>query len=457
MMGQQSRTESLFYYFRLEDQIPQDHLLRLIDRYVDFGFVRERLKNFYSSTGRPSIDPEVLLRLLLVGYLHGITSERRLIEEVRMHLAYRWFSRLGFERQIPDHSTFSKNRHGRFRGVGIFLEVFEEIVRRCLKAGLVEGKRLSVDGTLVTANASPQRGTKPEHLHEVAKVSRTVREYLADLARENPVSENEEKPAPQSVAARYVSTTDPEACWASKYGGRSVPSYFDHYLIDNASCIILGVEATQARFRQETLAARRMLEQVKERFGVCPEGVGADKAYGSGEFLAWLLERNIQPYIPVIDRRHQTHRHFTRDQFQYDSAENAFRCPQGQALRYRGMCRQGQGYIYQTTESQCRGCPVKNRCTNGATRRIFVHWHEPARQRARELAQTPAYDWSKRERNKIEALFSELKLRVGLRRLRLRRLWNVSEQFYLAATAQNLKRLVRFLSQQKSVPIPCST
>src|SRR5713101_9937710 len=157
MMGQQPRVESLFYYFRLEDQIPQDHLLRLIDRYVDFGFVRERLKNFYSSAGCPSIDPEVLLRLLLVGYLHGITSERRLIEEVRMHLAYRWFTRLGFDQEIPDHSTFSKNRHGRFRESGVFREVFEEIVRRCLEAGLVEGKNLAVDGTLVQANASPHR------------------------------------------------------------------------------------------------------------------------------------------------------------------------------------------------------------------------------------------------------------------------------------------------------------
>ncbi len=457
MMGQQPRSEPLFYYFRLEDQIPEEHLLKRLDRCIDFAFVRERLRETYSAIGRPSIDPEVLLRLLLVGYLYGITSERRLMEEVRMHLAYRWFSRLGFEREIPDHSTFSKNRHGRFRGVRIFLEIFEEIVRRCLEAGLVEGKRLTVDGTLVTANASPRRGTKPEQLHEVAKVSRTVRKYLADLARENPVSENEEKPAAQSMAARNVSTTDPEACWASKSGGRGVPSYFDNYLIDNASCIILGVEGTKARFRQETLAARRMLAQVKERFGICPESVGADKAYGSGEFLAWLLERNIQPYIPVIDRRHQTHRHFTRDQFQYNSAENAFRCPQGQTLHYSGMYRQKQGYIYQTTESQCRGCPVKNRCTSGAIRRIFVHWHEPARQRARELAQTPAYACAKRERNKIEALFSELKLRVGLRRLRLRRLWNVSEQFYLAATAQNLKRLVRFLSQQGSAPIPCST
>ena len=132
MMGQQPRTDSLFYYFRLEDQIPDDHLLKRLDRFIDFGFVRERLRDTYSAMGRPSIDPEVLLRLLLVGYLYGITSERRLMEEVRMHLAYRWFSRLGFEREIPDHSTFSKNRHGRFRGAGVFLEVFEEIVRRCL-------------------------------------------------------------------------------------------------------------------------------------------------------------------------------------------------------------------------------------------------------------------------------------------------------------------------------------
>src|SRR6202049_3554981 len=302
MMGKQPRTEPLFYYFRLEDQIPEDHLLKRLDRFIDFGFVRERLRNTYSAIGRPSIDPEVLLRLLLVGYLYGITSERRLIEEVRMHLAYRWFTRLGFEQEIPDHSTFSKNRHGRFRDSGIFLEIFEEIVRRCLAAGLVEGKRLTVDGTVVAANASPQRGAKPEQLEGVAKVSRTVREYLAEVAQENPVWEHEENsPAHNSVAARYISTTDPDACWASKYG-RAVPSYFDHYLIDNASCIILGVEATQARFRQETLAARRMLAHVKERLGVCPESLGADKAYGSGEFLAWLLQRKIQPHIPVIDR-----------------------------------------------------------------------------------------------------------------------------------------------------------
>lgn len=159
-------------------------------------------------------------------------------------------------------------------------------------------------------------------------------------------------------------------------------------------------------------------------------------------FTAWAIELTTGAgYLAWIN------------QFQYDPAENVFRCPQGQTLRYRGKDRQGQGHIYQTAESQCRGCPVKKRCTGGSVRRIFVHWHEPARQMARELPQTPAYTRSKRERNKIETLFSELKLRMGLRRVRLRRLWNVSEQFYSAATAQNLKRLVRFLAQQA----PCST
>src|SRR5882762_12019606 len=170
MMGEQARAESLFYYFRLEEQIPEDHLLRMLDRYIDFSFVRERLKSFYSATGRPSIDPEVLLRLLLVGYLYGISSERRLLDEVRMHLAYRWFTRLDFNAEIPDHSTFSKNRHGRFRQSGVFREVFEEIVRRCVAAGLVQGETLAVDGTMVAADASQQSRVRREQLRRGACV-----------------------------------------------------------------------------------------------------------------------------------------------------------------------------------------------------------------------------------------------------------------------------------------------
>jgi transposase len=278
MMGQQPREECLFYSFRLEDQIPETHLLRLIDRYVDFSFVRDRLQPFYSPTGRPSIDPEVLLRLLLVGYLYGIGSERRLLDEARMHLAYRWFTRLGLDQEVPDHSTFSKNRHGRFRQAGVFREVFEEIVRRCLAAGLVEGRRLTVDGTMVYANASPHRRVSREQVAEVAQVSRTVPEYLADLERQNPVAE----PPP---ASGIMSATDPDATWAVKWG-RAGFAYYDNYLIDNAGRVIVDVAATPARFRHESLAARRMLERIGQ-LGLHPESLGADKAYGSGEFVAW--------------------------------------------------------------------------------------------------------------------------------------------------------------------------
>jgi transposase len=436
MMGQLPRMESLFYYFRLEDQIPEDHLLRLIDRYVDLSFVRERVKDFYSLTGRPSIDPEVLLRLLLVGYLYGITSERRLLEEVRMHLAYRWFTRLGFEQEIPDHSTFSKNRHGRFRQSGVFREVFEEIVRRCLAAGLVEGQNLAVDGTIVGANASRQSRVPREHLKEVAQLSRTVREYLTELEQVNPVSD-----------AEMVSTSDPDAIWTTKGSGTARMAYYDNYLMDTVSRVIVEVEATPALFHQETVAARRMIERI-EKFGLRPESLGADKAYGSGEFLAWLLARGVQPHIPVIDRRHQTGGHFTRDQFRYSPAENVYYCPEGKPLRRRGQHRTERGSSYCSTAAQCQDCPQKTRCTSTAYRTLFIHWDEPARQAVRALAGTAAYKRSQRARYKIEALFAELKQRMSMQRVRLRRLWNVSEQFLLAATAQNLKRLVRFLAQR---------
>ena len=455
MMGQPQKTESLFYYFRLEDQIPENHLLRRIDRYVDFSFVRERLKDFYSQVGRPSIDPEVLLRLLLVGYLYGITSERRLIEEVRMHLAYRWFTRLDFDQEIPDHSTFSKNRHGRFRQAGVFREVFEEILQLCLQAGLVEGQHLTADGTLVEADAGPRSRVPREQLAERAQVSRTVRDYLVQLEQQNPV-EGTGEPAPASspVGSGPVSTTDPDAAWGHKYGPPTL-GYYDNYLIDNPSRVILDVEATPARFSQEAVAARRMLARVEE-LGLRPESLGGDKAYGGGEFLAWLLERGIQPHIPVIDRRHQTGGHFTQEQFRYVPEENTYYCPQGKPLRYRGASPGNRGRVYLGTAGQCRDCPQKERCTPAATRRLCVHWHEAARETVRSLVGTPAYERSRRARYHIEALFAELKQRMRLDRVRLRRLWNVAEQFLLAATAQNLKRLVKFLAH-KQVVVPLST
>jgi transposase len=237
MMGQHDRSEALFYYFRLEDQVPETHLLRLIEKHISFAFVREKLKASYSDTGRPSIDPELLLRILLIGYLYGITSERKLVEELRMHLAWRWFTGLGFDQEIPHHSTFSKNRHGRFQESNLFEELFEQIVRQCVDVGLVQGKHLSVDGSFVEANAAKRSRIPREQLAEAAQVNHTVRQYLVELEQQNPA----EEPVPEQD---QVSTTDPDSTYATKGGTPARLGYYDNYLVDNHSCVIVGVQAT---------------------------------------------------------------------------------------------------------------------------------------------------------------------------------------------------------------------
>src|SRR3984957_14187455 len=208
MMGQHDRSEALFYYFCLEDHVPETHLLRLIEKHISFAFVREKLKASYSDTGRPSIDPELLLRILLIGYLYGITSERKLVEELRMHLAWRWFTGLGFDQEIPHHSTFSKNRHGRFQESKLFEQLFERIVKQCVGVGLVRGKELSVDGSFVEANAAKQSRIPREQLGEAALANHTVRQFLQELEQQNPVEE-------PVHTQEQVSTTDRDATYAT--------------------------------------------------------------------------------------------------------------------------------------------------------------------------------------------------------------------------------------------------
>jgi transposase len=462
MMGQNTRSESLFYYFRLDDHIPEDHLLRLVDRHIDFAFVRETLKASYSHTGRPSIDPEVLLRILLIGYLYGITSERRLVEDVGMHLAYRWFTRLGFDQEVPHHSTFSKNRHGRFQESALFLDLFERVVQQCMEVGLLKGADLSVDSTQISADASPDRAISRDQLVKVAKVNRTVREYVEQIERENVISESVQSSDASSEATDEpklcrtyrnspplkISTTDPASALSSKRGASEF-AYYENYLVDSRSCVIAGVMATPARLSQEIVAARQMLERAKERFGLQPVSVTADKSYGTGEFLSWLWNRQIAPYIPVLDRKQQTNGFYTQHEFTPVPEEKAYRCPAGELLRYSGMSRGSQGFVFSAKPSQCRNCSRKPACTPAPQRTLKINWYEDVREHVRKLSQTPEFAVARRARNKIEALFSELRNQIRLRKLRLRGLPRAGEQFILAAAVQNIKRLVRFVSQSK--------
>src|SRR5471030_1166006 len=207
MMGERTvMQEALFYGFSLEQHVPVDHMLRSIDRFVNLSDTRNHLEPFYSSTGRPSVDPELMIRMLIVGYCFGIRSERRLCEEVHLNLAYRWFCRLGLDGQVPDHSTFSKNRHGRFRDSDLLRHVFEQSVRRCMEEGLVGGEAFAVDASLIKADANRQRGVPGSDGLDPSVSNRAVEEYLAVL-------DDAAFGAASEVTPKFISPADPAARW----------------------------------------------------------------------------------------------------------------------------------------------------------------------------------------------------------------------------------------------------
>ena len=242
MMGErQSGQDSLFYGFSLEVHVPDDHMLRAIDKFADLGFVREHLKDHYSHTGRPSIDPELMIRMLLVGYCFGIRSERRLCEEVHLNLAYRWFCRLGLDAPVPDHSTFSKNRHGRFRDSQLLRELFETTVHRCIIEGLVGGENFAVDASLIGADANRQKSELHNPvLPKAVMHRRAVQDYIATL-------DDAAFGAASEVPSKYLSPVDPAARWTrTNRSGMAKYSYSVNYLIDCKTSVIMDVEGSGA-------------------------------------------------------------------------------------------------------------------------------------------------------------------------------------------------------------------
>jgi transposase len=326
MMGKGRAQEALFYEFSLEQHVPADHLLRSINRFVDLSGIREHLRPFYSEVGRPSIDPELMIRMLIVGYCLGIRLERRLCEEVHLNLAYRWFCRLGLDGAVPDHSTFSKNRHGRFRDSDLLRELFEVTVARCMAEGLVGGEGFAVDASLIVADAHRQRGVDtPGELDPNA--NRAVAEYFAAL-------DDAAFGGATPVAPKFISPTDPAARWTASWGGPAVYAYCTNYLIDVEHAVIVDVEPSTAVRQAEVTAAKTMIERINERFDLWPERLVADTGYGSAEMLDWLVnERGIEPHIPVFDRSKRTDDTFSREDFVYDHASDTYRCPGGKTLR----------------------------------------------------------------------------------------------------------------------------
>jgi transposase len=447
MMGKGRAQEALFYEFSLEQHVPADHLLRSINRFVDLSGIREHLRPFYSEVGRPSIDPELMIRMLIVGYCLGIRSERRLCEEVHLNLAYRWFCRLGLDGAVPDHSTFSKNRHGRFRDSDLLRELFEVTVARCMAEGLVGGEGFAVDASLIVADAHRQRGVDtPGELDPNA--NRAVAEYFAAL-------DDAAFGGATPVAPKFISPTDPAARWTASWGGPAVYAYCTNYLIDVEHAVIVDVEPSTAVRQAEVTAAKTMIERINERFDLWPERLVADTGYGSAEMLDRLVnERGIEPHIPVFDRSKRTDDTFSREDFVYDHASDTYRCPGGKTLRrYRRQftvprigVMKDNSLRYRASKHDCEPCPLKPRCCpNTPVRKVPRSIYEGARDLAREIAKTEGYQTSRYQRKKVEMLFAHLKRILKLDRLRLRGPCGARDEFHLAATAQNLRKLAKLI------------
>jgi transposase len=451
MMGRQVEQGSLFYDFSLDRHVPADNLLRSIDRFVDLSEVRRDLTPFYSSLGRPSVDPELMIRMLIVGYCYGVRSERRLCEEVHLNLAYRWFCRLGLDGGVPDHSTFSKNRHGRFRESDLLRKVFEAVVRRCIAEGLVGGDGFAVDASLIKADANKQRSAASSEdvdWEAMATTRRSVREYLDTLDEAAWGAASETKP-------KFISRSDPAAQWTGALKGHAFFAYSDNYLIDLKAAIIVDVEPTRAIRTAEVGAARTMIERVEERFGLYPERLAADSAYGSSDMLGWLVhERGIEPHIPVVDKSARTDGTFSREDFTYDHDGDVYVCPAGKMLTCKGtLVNDGATLLYRASKYDCDACELKPRCCPTApARKVPRSIHEGARDMARDIAKTDAYTTSRRERKKIEMLFAHLKRILRLDRLRLRGPNGARDEFLIAAATQNLRKLAKLIPMPQPQP-----
>jgi transposase len=444
MMGhRQVEQAALFYEFSLERHVPPDHLLRSIDRFVELSEIRRELTPFYSSTGRPSIDPELMIRMLIVGHCFGIRSERRLCEEVHLNLAYRWFCRLGLNGPVPDHSTFSKNRHGRFRQSDLLRRLFDTVLQRCIREGLVGGDGFAVDASLIRADANRQKGIEGENGLPPEATGRAIEEYLSVL-------DDAAFGAATEVTPKFISPSDPAARWTGAHGGQAFFGYSTNYLIDVENAVIVDVEATTAIRQAEVLAAKRMIERSMERFDLYPAKVMGDSAYGSAEMLGWLVyEHGIEPHVTVFDNSARKDGTFSREDFTYDHSGDVYYCPGGKMLTTTGSLLDGTTLRYRASKYDCQACRLKSRCCpKEPARYVPRSVHEGARDMARHIARSWEGRVSRRLRKKVEMLFAHLKRILKLDRLRLRGPNGARDEFLLAATAQNLRKLA------KLVPVP---
>jgi transposase len=432
--------------------VPEQHLLRKIDRTVDFSFIRERVKHLYSEdNGRPALDPVVLFKLLLLGYLYGVRSERQLMREVEVNVAYRWFLGLRLRDKVPDASTLSQNRRRRFAESAIYQEIFDEIVLLAVNKGLASGTVLYTDSTHLKANANKNK-------YDLAEVQVKPQEYLAALDRavtedraahgKAPLKSNpaESKSQPETREIK-VSRTDKDSGYMVRDGKPKGFFYLDHRTVDGRHAIITDTHVTPANVHDSVPYLGR-LDRQRERFNFAIRAVGIDAGYAAAAITQGLEERNI---YGVIGYRRATHRegYFYKLEYRYNEKLDVYICSNGQLLSYRTTNREGYRE-YHSDADKCRNCPVRQQCTQSAnatkivTRHVWEASKERIDQHRLERVGKRIY---KRRKETVERSFADAKQLHGHRYARMRGLSKVQQQCLLAATAQNIKKIALLLSR----------
>lgn len=445
MQGEQSEQEDMFYYGSLDSLVPEDDPYRRLDALLDLSWLRRETRALYSSTGRPSVDPVVIAKLLLIAYLQGITSERELVRQVQVNLSYRRFLHYRLSQALPDHSALTRSRQR--LGEATIRKVFEYVLRLCIDAGLVGGELQSVDSTFVQANAS-LASLRPRLVALEAELF-TRKLFAVDSATEAG-QDDDDRPGMggRKQGGRrnddYVSRTDPDSGVYRRKGLKSRLGFLVHFAVDRSKQVITGVLTTSAQERDAAQLVP-LLQEVAEA-GIAVQAVAADRGYSTAEVYHALAEQGIDAFIP--QQRRNAAGHFTHDSFEYDQPNDRYRCPNGAWLR---RVKSAEGLRYKARVADCRSCPLRAECTSGKVRTLNISPYVADLAAARLLQATTAAKRAARDRRICsERTFAEAKDNHGLRRAQQRGLPNVTVQGLLTATAINLKRYLK--AQTRAFP-----
>ena len=443
----------------LEQLVPKDHLLRLIDQHIQFEFIRSETESLYcANNGRPAIDPIVLFKMLFIGYLFGVRSERQLIREIEVNVAYRWFLGLRLTDPVPDASTLSQNRRRRFAGTDIEQRIFDGIVEQAIAHKLIGGRVLYTDSTHLKANANKNKFER----HQVAQ---TPAAYLAELdaavdaereavgqrslRREGPPEDSDTGGSGAGLERELKhSTTDPDAGFMARDGKPQGFFYLDHRTVDGEHALIVDTHVTPGNVNDSQPYLAR-LDRVRGRFALPVGAVGLDAGYFTPYLCKGLVERGL---YAVMGYRRPGHRqgYFYKRDFHYEPGTDTYLCPGGQLLSYRGTVRAGYRE-YACAPGQCASCPLRGRCSQSATprkvlcRHVWEHYKEQVD--ANRLTELGKRLYARRKET-VERSFADAKQLHGHRYARFRRLAKVQAQCLLCAACQNMKKIALLLARK---------